>query len=108
MTIGVGNVQEEKFDVNDYDSLMYTQKAETIEPFSSHIVPIKTGKAYVGEHINTMVQALQTQDASLPQGLTIQNTYTKLRKGSKKAIAMVQNNTPTHKPFRRKHPWPGQ
>ena len=73
-----------KFDVNDYDSLMYTQKAETIEPFSSHIVSVKTGKAYVGEHINIMVQALQTQDGSLPQGLTIQNTYTELRKGSKK------------------------
>ena len=76
MTIGVGNGQEEKFDVIDYDPLMYTQKAETIEPFSSHIVPVKTGKAYVGEHINIMVQALQTQDGSLPQGLTILNTYT--------------------------------
>ena len=60
MTIGVDNGQEEKFDVNDYDSLMYTQKVETIEPFSSHIVPVKTGKAYVGECINIMVQAPQT------------------------------------------------
>ena len=92
-TIGVDNGQEEKFDVNDYDSLMYTQKAETIEPFSSHIVSVKTGKAYVGECINIMVQALQTQDGSLPQGLTIQNTYTELRKGSKKAVVVVQNNT---------------
>ena len=49
MTIGVGNGQEEKFEVNDYDSLMYTQKAETIEPFSSHKVPVKTGKTYIGE-----------------------------------------------------------
>ena len=88
MTVGIGNGLEEKFDANDYDSLMYTQKVETIEPFSSHIVPVKTG-AYVGEHINIMVQALQTQDGSLPQGLTIQNTYTKLRKGSKKAVVVV-------------------
>ena len=93
MTIGVNNGQEEKFDVNDYDSLMYTQKVETIEPFSSHIVSVKTGKAYVGEHINIMVQGLWTQDGSLPQGLTIQNTYTELRKGSKKAVMVVQNNT---------------
>ena len=93
MTIGVDNGQEEKFDVNDYDSLMYTQKAETIEPFSSHIVSVKTGKAYVGECINIMVQALWTQDGSLPKGLTIQNTYTELRKGSKKAVVVVQNNT---------------
>ena len=71
---------------------MYTQKAKTIEPFSSHIIPVKTGKAYVGEHVNAMIQALQTQDGSLPQGLTVQNTYTELRKGSKKAV-VVQNNT---------------
>ena len=92
-TIGVDNGQEAKFDVNDYDSLMYTQKAETIEPFSSHIVFVMTGKAYIGEHINIMVQALWTQDGSLPQGLTIQNTYAELRKGSKKAVVVVQNNT---------------
>ena len=27
------------------------------------------------------------------QGLTVQNTYTKLRKGSKKAVVVVWNNT---------------
>ena len=47
----------------------------------------------MGEHINVMVQALLTQDDSLPQGLTVQNTYTKLRKGSKKAVVVVWNNT---------------
>ena len=36
---------------------MYTEKAETLEPFS-HIVPGKTGKAYLGECINVMIQAL--------------------------------------------------
>ena len=78
MPIEMGNSQKEKFDVNDYDPLMYTQKAETLEPFSSHIGSVKTGKAYVGEHVNAMIQALWTQDGSLPQGLTVQNTYTKL------------------------------
>ena len=76
MPIEVGNGQEEKFYVNDDDLLMYTQKVETIEPFSSHIVPVKTGKAYAAEHINVMAQALWTQDGSLPQGLTVQKTYT--------------------------------
>ena len=37
--------------------LMYTQKAETLEPFSSHVIPVKTTKAYLGEHHNVMVQA---------------------------------------------------
>ena len=87
------NGQEENFDVNDDDPLMYTQKAETIEPFSSHIVPVKTEKAYVGECINVMVQALWAQDGSQSQGLTVQNTYTELRKGSKKGVVVVWNNT---------------
>ena len=72
---------------------MYTQNAETIEPFSSCIIPVKTGRAYMGECINVMVQALWTQDGSLPQGLTVQNTCTELRKGSKKAVMVVWVNT---------------
>ena len=72
---------------------MYTQKAETLEPFSSHVIPVKMGKAYLVECINVMVQALQMQDGTLPPGLTIQNTYTKLRKGSKRAAVVVWNNT---------------
>ena len=93
MPMEVGDGQEGKFDSNDDDPLMYTQKAETLEPFSSHIISVKIGKAYLGEHINVMVQALQTQDGTLPPSLTIQNTYTKLRKGSKKAVAVIWNNT---------------
>ena len=60
----MGDDWEEKFDSNDNDPLMYTQKAETLEPFSSHIIPVKTGKAYLGECVNVMVQALQTQDGT--------------------------------------------
>ena len=47
----------------------------------------------MGECINVMVQALQTEDSSLLQGLTVQNMYTKLRQGSKKAVTVVRNNT---------------
>ena len=54
----VGDGQEGKFDSNDDDALMYTQKAETLEPFSSHVISVKTGKAYFRECINVMVQAL--------------------------------------------------
>ena len=68
MTVVVGDGLKEEPDPDGYDQLMYTQNAETIEPFSSHIVPVKAGRAYTGEHINIMVQALQTEDGSLPQG----------------------------------------
>ena len=89
----VENNQEDRYDTDEDNPLMYTQKVETLEPFSSHVISIKTVKAYLGECINVMVQALCTQDGSLPPGLNVQNTYTKLRKDGKKAVVEVWNNT---------------
>ena len=51
-----------------------------------------------------MVQALWTQDGSLPPGLTVQNTYTELRKGSKKAVVVVWNNTAYPQTLQKKTP----
>ena len=39
-----------------------------------------------------MTRALQTEDGSLPQGLTIQNAYTELQKGSKYVVVVVRNS----------------
>ena len=39
-----------------------------------------------------MTQVQQTEDGSLPQGLTIQNTYTELRKGNKYVVMVVRNS----------------
>ena len=92
MTMEVGDGIAEESSPDGYDQVMFTQNVETIEPFSSHVVPVKAGRAYTGECINIMVQALQTEDGSLPQGLTVQNMYTELRQGSKKAVMVVRNN----------------
>ena len=54
----LGDGQKEEVGTNGYDQVMYTQNAETIEPFSSRIIPVKAGRAYMGECINIMVQAL--------------------------------------------------
>ena len=102
MPMEVGDDWEEKFASNDDDSLMYTQKAETLEPFSSHIIPVKTGKACLEEHINVMIQALQAKDGILSSGLTVQNTYTELRKGNKKAVVVVCNNAAYPQTIRKK------
>ena len=51
-----------------------------------------------------MVQDLQTEDGSLLQGLTVQNMYTELRQGSKKAVAVVRNNTAYSQTFWKKTP----
>ena len=92
-TVEVGDSLKEEPDPDGYDQLMYTQNVETIEPFSSHTVPVKAGRAYTGECVNVKVQALWIEDGSLPQGLTVQNTYTELRQGSEKAVVVVRNNT---------------
>ena len=104
MTMEVGDGLKEKSDPDGYEQLMYTQNVETIEPFSSHIIPVKAGRAYTGEHINVMVQALWTEDGSLPQGLTVQNMYTKLRQGNKKAIVVVRNNMAYSQTLQKKTP----
>ena len=92
MTVEVGDSLKEEANPDGYDQVMYTQNVETIELFSSHMVPVKMVRAYTGEHVNVMVQALQTEDGSLPQCLTVQNTYTELRQGSKKAVMVVKNS----------------
>ena len=56
--VEVDDGQKEEVGTNCYDQLMYTLNAETIEPFSSHIMPVKAGRAHTGECINIMVQAL--------------------------------------------------
>ena len=68
------------------------------------MVPVKVARAYTGECINIMVQAFQTKDGSLLQGLTIQNTYTELRQGSKKAVVVVRNSTAYPQTLQKKTP----
>ena len=48
MPVEVDDGQKEEVDTNNNDQLMYTQNAETIEPFSSHVVPMKARRAHMG------------------------------------------------------------
>ena len=91
--VKVGSDCEEGYNTNQDGFVMLTQKVETLEPFSSHVIPVKTTEAHLGECLNVMVQALYIQDGTLPPGLTMQNTYTELRKGSKKVVVVVWNHT---------------
>ena len=77
---------------------------ETIDTFSSHVLPAKADKAYMKECINVMIQVLQTKDGSLPQGLTIQNAYTELQKGSKNVVMVVRNSTAYPQMLQKKAP----
>ena len=56
--VEVGNDQEGGCDTDQDSPLMYTQKVETLEPFSSHMIPMKMMEVYLGEHLDMMVQVL--------------------------------------------------
>ena len=49
-----------------FDKVVITKNTETIDPFSSHVIPLKAEKVYTRERINVMTQALQAEDGSLP------------------------------------------
>ena len=91
--VKVGNDHEEGYNTSQDGFVIHTQKVETLEPFSFHVIPMKTTEAHLGECLNVMVQALYAQDGTLLPGLTVQNMYTELRKGSKKAVVVVWNHT---------------
>ena len=40
---------------NGYDEVVLTRNTETIDTFSSHVIPIRAEKAYTGECINIMI-----------------------------------------------------
>ena len=56
--VKVGNDHEEGYNTNKDGFVMHTQKVETLESFSSHVIPMKTMEAHLGESHNVMVQAL--------------------------------------------------
>ena len=70
MTMVVDDETAETASLNGYDEVVFMRNMETIDTFSSHVLPAKVEKAYTGEHINIMIQALWITDGSLPQGLT--------------------------------------
>ena len=87
-----------------YDEVVITKNAETVDAFSSHVIPMKMERAYTGECINVMTQVLQTEDGSLPQGLIIQNAYTKLKEGSKNTVVVVRHSIAYPKTLKKETP----
>ena len=76
----------------------------TIDAFSSNIIHARVSTAHTGEGINVMAQALCDEDGSLPQGLTVQNTYMELHSGSKNVTMVVKNNIEYPQTLRKKTP----
>ena len=90
--------------LSEYNEVFITKNAETIDVFSSHVIPIKIERAYLGGRINVMTQALRVEDGSLPQRLTVQNMYMKLMTGSKNTFVVVRNSTAYPKTLKKETP----
>ena len=78
-------------DTSEYNAVVTTKDTKMIDAFSSQIIHVKVGTACTGAGLNMMTQALSAEDWSLPQGLTIQNDYTKMHNGSRNVAIVVRN-----------------
>ena len=78
--------------LSEYNEVVATKNTETVDAFSSHVIPVKAEKAYMEEGMNIMTHALWVKDGSLPQDLTVQNVYNELREGSKNVVVVVRNS----------------
>ena len=76
----------------DYNEIVTTKEAETIDAFPSQVIHMKMKTAHQGEDISVMTQSLCVEDGSLPQGLMVQNAYTELHNGSKNFAVAVRNS----------------
>ena len=65
-TIEDGKVAAWESDPSDYNELITTKDTKTIDTFSSHIIHARMRTAHTGERIDVMIQALHTEDGSLP------------------------------------------
>ena len=75
------------------DKMVLTKNTEAIAAISSHVITAKDSTAHTSKRITMITQALCIKDGSLPQGLTVQNAYSELRKGSKIIVMVVRNST---------------
>ena len=89
----------------EYDKVVVTKNAETIDAFSSwYHTHEDRRRLTLGKELMSWPKHYEVKDGSLPQGLTVQNMYTELRTGSKNAIVVVRNSTAYPQTLRRKTP----
>ena len=101
----VGDGQEEEVDTNGYDQLMYAPECGDNKALLFSYSTSEDREGIHGENaLTSWYRPYELRDGSLPQGLTAENMYTKLRKGSKKVVVVVQNNTAYSQTLQKKIP----
>ena len=103
-TATIEDGKPEELDSKDYDKIVTTKEAETIDAFSSQVIHAKMKTSHQGEGINMMTQAMHIEDRSLPLGLMVQNAYMELCSGSRNIAVVVRNSTAYPQTLRKKTP----
>ena len=91
-TVKGDKVTTKALDPAEYDEVVTTKDSKMIDTFSSRNIHARRKTAFTGAWLNVMTQALHADEVPLPQGLTIQNAYTKMHNGSKNVAIIVRNS----------------
>ena len=79
-------------DSTEYNEVVTTKGSQTIDAFSSRIIHAQMKTTFTGVRLNVMTHALHAEEGLLPQGLMVQNAYTKMHNGSKNVTVVVRNS----------------
>ena len=88
----------------EYDEVVTTKDSKMIDTFSSRIIHTWMETMFTEARLNVMTHALHAGEGSLPQGLTVQNGYTKMCNGSKNVPITVTNSMAYPQTLKKKIP----
>ena len=91
-------------DPTKYDKVVTTKDSKMIDAFSSRIIHAWMRTAFTGMRLNVMTHTLCADEGPLPQGLIIQNAYTKMHHGSKNVTIVVRNSLAYPQTLKKKIP----
>ena len=87
---------------------MYNQKVETLEPFSSHVIPMKTTKVYLGECINLWCKLCMLRMEPCHQASQYRIHTLNWGRAAKRQCWWCRITPPIPKLLGRRLPWQGQ
>ena len=93
-----------ELDPAEYDEVVSTKERKMIDAFSFRTIHARMKTAFTRTRLDVMTQALHAEEGSLPQGLMIQNAYTKMCNGSKSVTIVVRNGTAYPQTLKKKIP----
>ena len=76
-------------DSTEYEEVVTTKGSKMIDTFLSSFIHAWMKNGFTGARLNVMTHTLCADQGLLPQGLTIQNTYTEISNGSKNVSIVV-------------------